>query len=328
MGYSSGGTITYTDYNNLVGTSTTTTAGQLNAVWAVGTGNSGYGQTAISQSAATGGLVTATQWSTLVNALNAVESHQTGSTASNISLMTQGQTITYLSAVTTNINAVTAAPARYTGLQGTKVTGSTVAATTISAANNATYGPTVFCTRTVTFAGGADAARYFFNAGGQIDFAVTGVTNNDSTARSTDAVNVILTYFGGMTGFKAAANGQKTGSGGSQTGSYTSGYYSLTSSDQTICTVTTSSSTYSGDYVTLNVKSNGTQGSNGDKGTVITFTLVYYSAHTVPTSGATQGSPPGGSSGDTLNVTASTRIDITPPAATYLSNTWGTITVA
>lgn len=326
MAYSQGGVITYTDYNNLVGTSTTTTAGQLNAVWAVGTGNSGYGQTAISQSAATGGLVTATQWSTLVNALNAVESHQTGSTASNISVMTQGQTITYLSAVTTNINAVTAAPARYTGLQTTKVTGTPVAATAITAVNNATYGPTAFCTRTVTFAS-ADAARYFFNAGGQIDFVVTGVTNNDSTARSTDAVNVILTYFGGMAGFKAMTNGQRTGTGGTLTGSYTSGYYGLTSTDQAIATLTTTNATYTGDYVTLNVKSNGTQGSNGDKGTVITFSLVYYSAHTVPTSGATQGTPVGGSSGDTLNVTATTRIDITPPAATYLTNTWGSPTI-
>ena len=280
MAYSSGGLIAASDYNNFVGTATA--AGTLNYVWSTGNGNYGYGQTAVSQSAATAGTITATQWATLINTLNSVRTHQSGS-GTGISAPTSGSLISYLSTLSSSITTVNTNRLN-AATQGTTVTGSVITAPAITATNNTTYGPTIFATRTVTFAS-ADAARYFFNAGGQLNFVITGVTNNDATARSTDAVNVINTYFKGINAFKAASNGQATGTGGTQTGSYTSGYYGLTTSPQLISQITTASSTYSGDYVALNVYSNGTQGSNGDKGTVITFTLTYYSAHTSTTSG-------------------------------------------
>ena len=316
MAYSQGGLIQASDYNGFVGTATT--SGTINYVWSTGNGSYGYGQSALSQSATSAGTVTAAQWATAINTINSISTHQSGS-SSGLTAPTAGTLITYLSALSTNIttyntNHLNAAS------QGSTTTGS-VFTGAFSATNNTTYGPTNFMTRTVTFAS-ADQARYFFNAGGQLNLVVTGVTNNDSTSRSTDAVNVIGTYFGGMSAFKATSNGQRTGTGGTLTGTYTSGYYSLTTSPQLIAQVTTSSSTYSGDYVTLNVQSNGAQGSNGDKGTIITFTLGYYSAHTSTTSGLY------GSSGDTLNVTPSVRIDVVYPETTNLSNSWGTVTIA
>ena len=311
MAYSQGGLIQATDYNGFINGSN-----QLNTVWGVGTGNAGYGQTAISAVTAAG-VVTAAQWATLINTLNSTLTHQSGS-GSGISATTAGSKINYLSTLATNINTA------YTNRLNKATTGSTSTGSNFApnptAAGGSAYGAYV-SERTVTFATG-DAARYFFNAGGSINFVVSSVTNNDGTARSTDAVNVINTYFKGINAFKAASNGQATGTGGTQTGSYTSGYYGLTTSPQLISQITTASSTYSGDYVALNVYSNGTQGSNGDKGTVITFTLTYYSAHTSTTSGLY------GSSGDTLNVSASMRIDVVPPETTNLSNTWGTVTIA
>jgi hypothetical protein len=317
MAYSSGGLIAATDYNNFVGTATT--SGTINYVWSTGNGQYGYGQTALTQAAASAGLVTATQWATMINTMNSISTHQSGS-GTGIGAPTAGSQINYLSSLSSSI-ATLNTNHNLANTQGSVVTGSGVAATAITATNNTTYGPTVFQTRTVTFSSG-DAARYFFNAGGSINLVVTGVTNGDSTSRSTDAVNVIGTYFGGMSGFKGTTNGQRTGTGGTLSGSYTSGYWGLTTSYQTIAQVTTSSSTYSGDYVLLQAKTNGVQGSNGDNGTVISFALTYYSAHTSTTSGLY------GSSGDTLNVTPTTRIDYYPPETTNLTSTWGTPTIA
>lgn len=320
MTYASGGLIQATDYNNLVGANPSTTAGQLNAVWATGNSSYGYGQTAISQAAATGGTVTATQWSTLVNALNNIECHQLNATSSNVALMTAGSTITYVAAVATNLSTVYINRLN-AGAQGTTTTG-TVFTAGISATNNTTYGESTFATRTVTFSSG-DAARYFFNAGGQINLVITGVTNNDATSRSADAVTVIATNLGGVSAFKALTNGGRTGTGGTvNTNTTAFGYYSLTTAYQMTQKITTTNATYSNDYAAVYYKSNGAQGSNADTGSVISIALNYQSAHTSTTSGLY------GSTGDTLNVTVSHRIDVVYPESTYLNNSWGTVTIA
>ena len=311
MAYSQSGLIEATDYNNFVGTSPSSTANRINTVWAVGNGQYGYGQTAVGTVSA-GGVVTAAQWASAVNTLNSIRTHQSGS-GSGISAPTAGTVANYLSTFSTQIasgytNALTAAT------QGTTTTGS-VFSPVVSAANDVTYNAT-FATRTVTFAS-ADQARYFFNAGGQINIVITSVTNNNATARSTDAVNTIGTYFGGMSAFKATTNGQRTGTGGTLAGSgYVSGYYSLTTGYQTIAQVTTSSATYSTDYVQLQTKYSGTLGSNGDKSPQITFALNYFSSHTTGFN-------------DTLNVTVNHRVDVVYPETTNLSTaSWGTATVA
>ena len=310
MAYSQGGLIAASDYNTIVGTSPSSTANTINTVWAVGNGQYGYGQTAISQ-VSSAGLVTATQWATAINNLNSICTHQSGS-GTGIGAPTSGSLATYLSTFQTNVNtaytnAVTAAT------QGTTTTGGSFTGSA-TAGNDSTYNGTTL-TRTVTFAS-ADQARYFFNAGGQINFVVSSVTNNDGSARSSDAVSVIGTYFGGMSAFKATTNGQRTGTGGTLAGSgYVSGYYGLTTAYQTIAQVTTSSGTYSTDYVQLQAKYSGTLGSNGDKSPQISFALNYYSSH---------------SSGfnDTLNITVNHRVDIVYPETTNLSASWGTVTIA
>jgi hypothetical protein len=321
MAYSQGGLIAATDYNGFVGANPAYGSGTINAVWGIGNGQYGYGQTAITQAAATAGLITATQWASLINAMNSISNHQSG-TGTGFTVPTTGATVTYLSALSTDLgtyytNALNATT------NGTTTTGSTIAGTAITATNNTTYGPTTFATRTVTFAS-ADQARYFFNAGGKLNFVITGVTNNDSTARSTDAVNTILTYFGGLSAFKATTNGGRTGTGGTVTTNNTAfGYYNLTTTPVTLVKMTTTSATYTGDYVTLAVSTNAVNsGGHGDAGNVISFALAYYSAHTSTTSGLY------GSTGDTLNVTASMRIDVVYPETTNLTNSWGAVVIA
>ena len=65
MAYSQGGLIAATDYNNFVGAYPSLGTGTINAVWATGSGSAGYGQTALTQAAASAGTITATQWATL-----------------------------------------------------------------------------------------------------------------------------------------------------------------------------------------------------------------------------------------------------------------------
>ena len=96
MTYSQGGLIQPADYNNFVGSATS--SGGINYVWSTGNGQYGYGQSALSQAAASGGLVTAAQWASLINTMNAVGTHQSGS-GTGYSAPTAGTLISYLSAV-------------------------------------------------------------------------------------------------------------------------------------------------------------------------------------------------------------------------------------
>jgi len=311
MTYSSGSLILATDYNNFLGASPSSTPNTINTIWAVGSGSAGYGQTALSN-VSVAGTVTATQWASLINTLNSIKSHQTGSGA-GITAVTAGQIITANTFISANITTAYTNRLLFNS-QGSTTTGSVFTAG-ITASNDATYGETTYAVRTVTFSSG-DAARYFFNAGGQINLVITGVSNNDGTSRSADAVNTIGTYLGGVSAFRASTNGGRTGSGGTVNLNNTSfGYYNLTTSYQQTQKVTTTSGTYSSDYAAVYYKSNGAQGSNADVGSVITIALNYYSAH---------------SSGwnDTVNVTVSHRIDIVYPETTNLTSSWGTVTIA
>jgi hypothetical protein len=128
-----------------------------------------------------------------------------------------------------------------------------------------------------------------------------------------------------MTNFNTTSNGQRTGTGGTLAGSgYTSGYYGTTTSAQTIAQVTSTTTSYTSDYVLLSVTSNGVQGSNADKGSVLTFTFTIYSA------ARTDGTPNSSGSyfNDTVNITVPHYLQVVYPESTNLSNTWGTVTLA
>ena len=312
MAYSQGGLIDAADYNGFIGTSPSSTANKLNTVWAVGNGNAGYGQTAIAQ-VSSAGLVTATQWATMINNLNSARTHQSGS-GSGISAVTSGSTVNYLSTLSTNIT--TAYTNRSTfNAQGTTTTGS-VFSPNFTAVNQLAAS-TFNITRTATFAS-ADQARYFFNAGGQLNFVVTSTTNGDSTSRSSDLVTLMSTNFVSKPAFRSASASAHTGTGGTvNTDSTTIGYFNLTTSYQTLTKITSATSGYTGDYVELDVKSNGVQGSNADVGTVITFYVTIYSAARTGTA-----------FNDTINITPNHRIDIVYPETTNLTNSWGTVTIA
>jgi hypothetical protein len=337
MSYQSQGLIQASDYNNFVGTSPSSTANRINTIWAVGNGNRGYGQTPLNQVSASG-LVTATQWATAINTLNTIYIHQTNS-GTGITTPTTGGLITYLSNFSSSITtAYTNALNKYsTGTQVVGTTWYTTASTSNTAYQsvaNQQAAATFTIVRTVTFPSG-DAARYFFNAGGSINFALGTATNPGGTSRGADLVTLLNTNYYGTNGFAAVTNGQRNGSSGTVTSgasfNYTGGYYGLTTSPQTIIQVTSTTSAYTSDYVQLQVQSNGAQGANADVGTVLTFTLTIYSASR-PTLPAPPANPPGTGttttntvSDDSIQILTPHSINITPPESTNLTNSWGTI---
>ena len=279
MAYTTGGTIEAWDYNRLTWGGNTqvysAAAPNLSRVWGTGFGIIGYGQDATAMSTVSaGGTVTATQWSTFIQRLNLALAHQSGAGArlasgSNIGV-TAGATIQAFAnaniavqTVTTNANLWTA--------QGTTTVGTPIYQT-LTAATFATF--TQVFNRTITFASG-DAARYFFNAGGQINWAFVTYSLN-GTARSNDVVTLFTTNLGG--GNIRGVNGTAiTGAGGTVGTNTGRGYWQLTSSPQLAASITSTVSTYTGDVANVNIRTNGVQGANGDVGSVITLQIGYTS---------------------------------------------------
>lgn len=310
MTYAQYGLIQASDFNTYAGGNPTTTANTLNATWATGGSTAGYGQTALAN-VAVNDTVGATSWAALVNNTANAALHQASSITA-VTAPSSGSTITFVSAIPTNLQTI------YTNrLNATSQSGTT--------ANTATYGATwssaLTFTHTATFANG-DAARYFFNSGGQIKMTVshpagTGINllfNNLASnvgtvvlsAPTSGAVTIAGTSYNGIT---------KVGGGGNApTISQNTGYYALTTANTTVFTqlASTGPSGYLSTFIRFIVKSNGTVGSNGDAGNVITIYTIW---DEVP-------------DGLVVSTGSATTMTITPPEVTYLANSWGAITLA
>lgn len=311
MTYSSGGLIQASDYNTFNGAQTANVSGTLSSVLSTGKGNAGYGQPMVANVTATG-TVTATQWTTLVNAINLVRKHQSGAGFTNIGTYTAGTTINATNDVAGNLTTAFTNRLGYTA-EGTTTTGATFSP--VFTAANDTNAQTVAISRTATFAN-ADAARYFFNAGGQLNFVVTSITNTGGTSRGADIGNLLVTNFASkrILGGNAKA---KTGTGGTvNSDSTTIGYYGLTTTNVALTQITSTATAYTGDVMYFYGKTNGVQGSNSDNGTVVTL-----SPHI--TMGAQ--SP---AFNDGYTVTVNHRVDVIYPSTSFLANTWGSVTIA
>ena len=310
MTYAQYGSIAAADYNGLVGTNPNTTSGTLNTVWSTGGTTAGYGQTA-EATVAVADTVTAAKWANLVNKTASSASHQ-GTSITAVTAPVSGGTIAYISAIPTNLTTI------YTSRLNAATQGSTTSNAAVYASpwtNALTF------THTVTFANG-DAARYFFNSGGQlkltcaqanstagINLLFNNLASNIGTvamsAPTSGAVTIVGTSYNGIT---------KVGGGGTTpTISTNSGYYAMTTSNANVFTqlASTGPSGYLSTFIRVIAKRNGTQGSNGDAGSVITLYTVW---DEVP-DGLTVGT------GSTTTVTA------VAPESTYVANTWGTISV-
>ncbi len=311
MSYTQFNLIEASDFNALVGGNPTTTANTLNATWATGGGSAGYGQTAVANVAVGNKVLAAGQWNALVANTASAATHQ-GSSISSVTAPTAGGKITFLSAIPTNLQTI------YSSRLNAATQGSSVLD---SRTYGATWSNAVTFTHTATFANG-NAARHFFNAGGQIkmtvahplgtqiDLLLNNLAINVGTvvmsAPTSGAVTIAGTSYNGIT---------KVGTGGnSPTIDSTKGYYGLTTSNATVFTQTASTGpiSYLGTFIRFIVKSNGTQGSNGDAGSVIT---VYTIWDEVP-------------DGYVVSAGSTTTMTLAYPETNNLANSWGTVTLA
>ena len=123
--------------------------------------------------------------------------------------------------------------------------------------------------------------------------------------------------FGSKTFYVRTATA-RTGTGGTVTIDDTDkGYYNGLSTIPYTFTTITSASYYASDYILCRASSNGVQGALADNGNQLTLTLEVSSAAV------------GGSQfDDTLDVTVNYNVFWTYPETTYLSNSWGTVTVS
>lgn len=307
------GLIQASDFNTRAGGNPVTTSGTLNAVWATGGGDKGYGQTALANVAAGQTVSAAGQWATLISNCASAASHQ-GTTITSISVPVAGGKILYYSALDTNL----------TSIFNSRLNAASQGSTT---ANTATYATTwsagLTFTHTATFANG-DAARYFFNAGGQLAMTVshpsgtginllfTNLCSNVGTvvlsAPTSGSITVGGTSYNGVT---------KIGGGGNApTVSTNSGYYSYTTanSNTTIFTQTASTgpSGYLSTFIRFIARTNGPVGSNSDCGNVVTIYTIW---DEVP-------------DGLVVSTGSATTMTVRPPSTTNIANTWGTITLS
>ncbi len=305
MAYSSGSIILDDDYNifatgNAAGSGDNNTA-NINTVWGTGTGDKGYGQTDTVSAVSAGSTITATQWATLLNRISSAASHQ-GTSITSITNPVAGDTISAYAALSSNITSI------FNNRRNCAASGSS---STTNTDRTASWSTSVTFTQNVQFAS-ANAARYFFNAGGRItvSFSRTGGSSNDQNTAISNLCTACgtLTFTAG-TATQTIAGGSftgttKTGGSGSPTINTTYGWYDLTTSYVQVFTQSASSYYgYEGNSVTVQLA----RDSGSDQ--MLIRTII-------------------AKSGGLTSVDGTLRVALTviPPATTHIANTWGTPT--
>jgi hypothetical protein len=257
----------------------------------------------------------------LVNTIASMGSHQGTAITARTAPVT-GNTISILSAVNTDItncfnnrgNAA-ASGSQFTGYTGTNSkTGTTTGATW-----------SITFTNTVTFAS-ADAARYFFNAGGTIKIDVsktsTGATGDPewNDLANTLCGDIFITggaYSQTIAGVVYTGTTKSGGTGTPNTLTTTTGFFDLTPGGAAVIVYKQFADTapYTSNFIQHSLSLNA--GS-----TVLTITTLWSASDGDTITG---GTAPSGASPGTAPCTIVTYF---PPSSTYLSASWGTPSVA
>jgi len=317
MTYTVGGLIHATDYNGFV---STTVGANVNAVW-----NSTYGQPALT-TANVGATVTATQWSSLNNTLTSVGNHQATTLTSRTSPVA-GNTIAILANVNTDLTTVNSNK-YYAYASGSQFTGWTGTASQTAVTGHTNIAWTITFTDTVTFAN-ATAATNFWGAGGymKIQFSKSSTGKDADPDWNNFITNVCGTvYFTSDASSKVIANvtylGTKVvgGSGTPTTVATGTGWNQLTASPAIIYKQFDTGYTYTSDYVQVTATATSS--------TVLTLVTTWFSAARA-TSGSSRTISGGtATTGITFGTAPTTVVTYFPPESTYLTNTWGTPSVA
>jgi hypothetical protein len=324
MTYTAGSLIEATDYNGFVANNA---GANLNDIWSTGASDKGYGQTALTTVSAAG-TVTAAQWAGLVNNISTMASQQ-GTSITSRTAPTAGNTIAILAALNTDLTNLTS-NRNNAAASGTEVVSWSGSSAKTSATGSGTSAWTITFTHTIAFSS-ANAARYFFNAGGRIRWRVG--KSSTGTLADPEWNDLASTLCGAIfiTGAAASKNIASTaytgttkvgGTGTPNTLSTATGFYALSTSDTLIYRQYADTSPYTGQYIAVNAKTAGS-------GTQLVLTTTWVdpggsgAGATDDISGGTDTASPFSSFG----TAPATVVTYFPPSSTYLSNTWGTPTI-
>lgn len=318
MTYSVGGLIQATDYN---GFASTTTSGNVNAIWGTGAGNYGYGQSTTLSTVAAGGTVTATQWADLVNRISSIGSH-TGVTITSRTAPVAGNTITILNNLATDLSNL------FTSRANAVSSGSTISPATGTwwqATNTPNSAWTITTTHTMTFANAA-AARYFFNSGGLVKWDVAKTSTGTEADTEWNDLAETLTgtiYLSGantahtINGVAYTGTTKSGGTGTPTTLATTTGFYNLTTVATTLYDQFADSSPYTSDHIRIQASVN-----DNTSPTVLTVTTAWINASSAG---------PGSTeiiTGGVAGTGPTTVVNYVAPETTYIANSWGAITIS
>jgi hypothetical protein len=314
MAYSSGSLIIDDDYNifatgNAAGTGDNNVA-NLNTVWGTGTGDKGWGQSSPVSAVSAGSIITATQWTTLLNRMT-TEANHTNTSITAISNPSAGDTISAYAALSTNITNI------FNGRNNAAAVGSTITSGGV-ATRSTPWAISLTATHTVTFAS-ADAMRYFFNAGGRITWsgARSGGSVNDKNTSWTNLLTACgtINWTTGTSTQTIAGTSYtgttKIGGSGSPTTLLTgTGFYDFTTGNQEVFKQFSNVYLYTVNFVSINVSVNATPGS----ATVMTITTQFADVEAQPE--------------ENVDGTLTSTVTAVAPSTTYLSASWGTPTLS
>lgn len=327
MTYSAGGLIQATDYNNFVQNG----ANNINSIYGAGSTDKGYGQAGTLATVSAGGLVTATQWASLVNVLPTIANHQ-GTTITSRTAPVAGGIINILSNVQNDVDSIT-------GNRGNAVASGTEYKTwsgssaKTSATGSGASAWTITFTHTMTFADG-NAARYFWNAGGIVRLRVSKTsTGTQADGEWNDMAGTLMNEIR-LVGRVNSANqtiagvtytgvNKTVGTGTPSIHTTTTGWYGLSTGDTNIYRQNGDTSPYTGQYINVAARTAGS-------GTQLVLTTTWSDP------GSASGGAPSNISGGTdtaspfssFGTGPAVVVTYFPPSTTYLTATWGTPTIA
>jgi hypothetical protein len=337
MTYAVGGSIQASDYNGFISS--------INTAWSTGAGDAGYGQP-LFPSVSVGSIIyarpatvvasgspgvvaptwsTTPEWRTLINTINDMSNHQTGSASIVAADFTQSASLPVSASSTSGLIAYgTSVSSSITTVTGTQRLNATAQGATSSTTitNNTTWNDTLTFAWTITFSN-HDACRHYFNCGGQISISCAhpaGAIPIDQLISDmcSDAGTIWLSSTNGTPATVSLAGTSYNGVtkvGGANPGGLTinqnNGFYALGAVDSTL--IEQKSDFIYGTFNNSILKISAAYNGSG----VLTITALLDEVNTLaPIYG-----------GLTVSIGSTSTLTLRPPSTTYVSNTWGTPTI-
>lgn len=281
MSYQSNNNILAADLNQLCGGVSVTSpfasdaaaTNKISAIYGVGYGSRGYGQSLIALPIVSAGQsILSSHWLSLRNAMSVCcqQSETSQTTLPPASFFNSGSKIEAADGAGITYNL----PALAAQIDANRLTapafGTTLSSNVLTMTRSSAWSSNIVGTARATFSS-SDKARYFFNSGGQIRF--TFYQPDTSTPQSLDWSNI----FSNIGTITFSAN-QTIRSGTLGTGNF--GYYGLSTISQTMFSaLNAGSGAYTANDVTISALYQGSN-VNGARGNVIDFSLLLEDQHT------------------------------------------------